>query len=44
MVIVSNLLRSVNILRLFRLSILLWIELGITSAIAVEVEIDLIPT
>ncbi len=42
--IVTNLLSSVNILRLFWLSILLWIGLGITPAIAAEVEIDLIPT
>ena len=42
MFIVSNLLSSVNILRLFWLSILLWIGLGITPAIAVEM--DLIPS
>ena len=42
MFIISNLLSLVNIFRLFWLSILLWIGLGITPAIAVEM--DLIPS
>ena len=42
MFVVSNLLSLVNIFRLFRLSILLWIGLRTTPAIAVEM--DLIPS